>query len=249
MEYDQSLLLFMGTTGVSNYAKLPSWTPDSSNSNVISEIATWERYEASRNSKTSFHFSTDEQVLYVQGAVIDSIVTTHTEFADFPSCKDVHTFIQQLCMHLSPDICQEDYVALLMALFDKAWKAGHQAFPSLRNVIRRFLGLVSETVLGKGLAEAKFFAHNEMSKRLDRKVLFRTTQGRLGFSSQHISPDDAVVLLSGCKLPMIIRSDGEAWRIVAPAFVHSDGIMEGGLWKDDIELQEFGFFEKIAVTR
>ena len=40
---------------------------------------------------------------------------------------------------------------------------------------------------------------------------------------------------------MVFRPDGSSWEMIAPAFIHGDNIMEGGLWKDDMDLQEFMF--------
>ncbi|KZM26503.1 hypothetical protein ST47_g2407 [Ascochyta rabiei] len=241
INHDQSLRIVMGLTGTSNYPNLSSWTPDFSDSNSISQIASWDDHSASRDSQASFHFSADGKVLHTQGTVIDTVVTTYTAFTDSLTLKNTHIFNQQLRNHLSTDVRQEDYIALLGAVCTKHWETASRRYPALRGIIRRLLSLIKEDIVATSLAKGKQSVHNELSRALDRKVLFRTSHTRLGFASQHIQSDDTVVLLSGCRLPMIIRSQGEAWRVVAPAFIHSDSIMEGNLWKDDMELQEFAF--------
>jgi hypothetical protein len=58
-----------------------------------------------------------------------------------------------------------------------------------------------------------------LTQLLDRKVMFRTESGRLGFGSQHVRTGDAIVLLCGANLPMIVRPRGRKWAMIAPAYV------------------------------
>lgn len=80
-----------------------------------------------------------------------------------------------------------------------------------------------------------------LAMRLDQKILVGTHAHRLGLASKYAQVGDQIALLAGCNLPMVFRPDGSSWEMIAPAFIHGNNVMEGGLWKDDMDLQEFMF--------
>jgi hypothetical protein len=59
--------------------------------------------------------------------------------------------------------------------------------------------------------------------------MFRTKSGNhLGMAPYTIQIGDQIALFAGVNCPMVIRPQGEHFRLIAPAYVH--GIIYGGKW-------------------
>jgi hypothetical protein len=61
--------------------------------------------------------------------------------------------------------------------------------------------------------------------------LFITSEGYLGKGLKAIREGDLVALIAGVDLPMIIRKEGDLYRLKGPAYIH--GIMNGEKWPTD----------------
>lgn len=95
----------------------------------------------------------------------------------------------------------------------------------------------SETLICLAIqsSKGKFF-HSTASLNARQRAFFTTENGYMGLGSTDIRVDDYVALISGFKVPMVIRPEGSAWRVVGPTFMY--GIMHGELW-DASSLQRF----------
>ncbi|KAK7752516.1 hypothetical protein SLS62_005484 [Diatrype stigma] len=62
-------------------------------------------------------------------------------------------------------------------------------------------------------------------------ALFLLDNGYLGLAYRTCQEGDQVFLLAGSDWPFVLRQDGNAFRLVAPAYVY--GVMEGQLWPED----------------
>lgn len=62
-------------------------------------------------------------------------------------------------------------------------------------------------------------------------ALFFLDNGYIVMAYHTCQEDDQVYLLAGSDWPFILRPKGDAFRIVAPAFIH--GVMKGELWPED----------------
>ena len=77
----------------------------------------------------------------------------------------------------------------------------------------------------KGIHRSIIRFHKLVQTLLDRKVMFMTSDGRLGITSQAIQKRDSIVFLQGVNLPMVLRQHGfTKWHLVAPAYIY--GAME-----------------------
>jgi hypothetical protein len=60
--------------------------------------------------------------------------------------------------------------------------------------------------------------------RINRRM-FTTRDGYIGLGPKEMQPGDSIVLLSGGRLPFVLRPDGSSFRIVGDSYVH--GMMAG----------------------
>ncbi len=69
------------------------------------------------------------------------------------------------------------------------------------------------------------------------RKLFTTKKGTIGLGPRSMRPGDLVCILSGGRVPFIVRAEGSYFRLAGKSYVH--GLMEGQAVKDEIEIQEF----------
>jgi len=55
--------------------------------------------------------------------------------------------------------------------------------------------------------------------------IIETKKGYIGMASDRVRNGDAVCVLFGCLVPLIMRRDGDCWTLVQSSYVH--GLMEG----------------------
>ena len=72
---------------------------------------------------------------------------------------------------------------------------------------------------------------------------FTTDKGLLGLATRGVRPGDAVAILLGGDVPVILRpfrSDSEhpTYNLLCECFVQSDGVMRGDLIRTDLWLAE-----------
>lgn len=220
------------------------------------ETADWEAHKACGSSKAPSRFDYEAQMLSMRMLQIDIVDHEHVSFDEASLLEKEDTlpeYLRKPCTDLT-NLCEDQYLFWLECLALDLWeseegmsgfeqvvyfavkrKHGQQATPT--PVVRKFLKDDDES---KRLFQLKVSLQSLLSHRLDRKKLFQTRDGRLGLASMYIQIGDSVVLLEGCNLPMIVRPEGTKWRLIAPAWIPADGVMEGKLWKND-ELQAFTF--------
>lgn len=69
------------------------------------------------------------------------------------------------------------------------------------------------------------------------RKFFTTKKGTIGLGPRSMRPGDLVCILSGCRVPFILRAEGPNFRLVGESYVH--GLMEGQAVKDGLETHEF----------
>ncbi|KAK6858249.1 HET-domain-containing protein [Apiospora arundinis] len=67
-------------------------------------------------------------------------------------------------------------------------------------------------------------------------AFFALDTGHLGRAHHSCQLGDGIWLLAGCDWPLVLRRQGDSFRIVAPAYIV--GIMEGELWPEDEDTLE-----------
>jgi len=252
---DSSLRIFEGLTGSSKF-NLPSWCPDWSDHQHITKVTDWARYEASGLSAAQFDFQGQGLGLLVHGIRIDVVCQEHLIFAATSQLEEADTLRDTLTEPLEAPqkVPGDQYLDFLKCLFLDTWasESHMNRFDEIsrqmllnngrkgsKNGLAGMLGYRDGIVSGIGHLKTKFQLYIGLCRRLDRKTLFQTNGGRLGIASMHTKIGDSIVLLQGCNLPMVVRSEGNKWKLVAPAYVPADGIMNGKLWKLNGPLQSF----------
>ena len=71
------------------------------------------------------------------------------------------------------------------------------------------------------------------------RKFFTTKKGTIGLGPRSMRPGDLVCILSGGRVPFIVRVEGPYFRLIGESYVY--GLMEGEAVKDGIEIQEFVF--------
>jgi hypothetical protein len=65
----------------------------------------------------------------------------------------------------------------------------------------------------------------ESESSMLQRAMFRTSSHHLGLGPSTAETGDKIFLLSGSKVPLVLRQYGARWRVVGEAYVH--GIMYG----------------------
>lgn len=108
-----------------------------------------------------------------------------------------------------------------------ARKAGYPDVPTSdenHNVSRDANSLLYQASLGYVASHKKFFTTNKCA---------------IGLGPQSMRPGDVICILSGGRVPFIVRAEGSEFRLIGEAYVH--GLMEGQAVKNGVEMQEFVF--------
>jgi hypothetical protein len=259
VQTDRSLHIFEGLTGVSRCdLQLPSWSPDWSDHQHITRVAEWKNHKASGLSEAQPCIQGQE--LSACGLLVDAVYREHITFAATPLLVEANTLTEKLAepLHTRNDVPVHQYLGLLESLFLDTWKEERVPLNLRQDIHRKqmeseakggkqrsmLLGLLGRRVdqhSTEGFLKDSFTLHRGLCYTLDRKKLFETRDGRLGIASRSIEIGDSIVLLQGCNLPMVIRPAGNKWKLVAPAYLPADGIMDGKLWKPDGPLSCFSF--------
>lgn len=253
---DQSLRVFEGLTGVSSL-ELPGWSPDWSDHQHITKVAEWTDYKASGSSEAQPSIQGRE--LLIRGLLVDVVCQEHISFVATSFLGEGNTLAENLAEPLrDPSIVPvEAYLNLLEMLFLGIWENEDVRSPrdyahwtwvqndakrrTAKKTVCRLIVYRNDKEFTEGVIKRSFILHADLCRRLDRKKLFQTRDGRLGIASRSIKSGDSIVLLQGCNLPMVVHPEGTKWKLIAPAYLPADGIMEGNLWKPDGPLSCFSF--------
>lgn len=253
---DRSLRVLEGLTGESNF-NLPSWSPDWSDHQHITNVAEWTDHKASGSSETQFSISGSELVTY--GLIVDIVRQEHIAFAATSFLVEADTLAESLIEPLRDpsNVPTELYLDLLEKMFLNIWGKSYIRNPrdyahrewvqndaekrTDKRTVCRLIGYRYDKEPTEAVIKRSALLHANLCRRLDRKTLFQTRDGRLGIASRNIKTGDSIVLLQGCNLPMVVRAERNEWKLVAPAYITADGIMDGKLWKSNGSLQSFSF--------
>ena len=69
------------------------------------------------------------------------------------------------------------------------------------------------------------------------RKFFTTQKGTIGLGPRSMRPGDLVCILSGGRVPFIVRAEGPYFRLIGESYVY--GLMADEAVKDGIEIQEF----------
>jgi hypothetical protein len=253
---DRNFRVFEGLTGCFTY-DLPSWSPDWSDHNHITKVAEWNDYKASDLSEAQF--SVHGRQLFAHGLRIDVVYQEHITFATTSFLIEADTLAKSLAEPLRnlSSVMKGQYLDLLGKLFldiwgdlqtrytrdyaHRIWVQNDAEKTTDKKAVRRLIGYRSQTDTAKGVIKHCTILHAGACRKLDRKKLFQTRNGHLGIASKSIKSGDSIVLLQGCNLPMVIRPEGTNWKLITPAYLPADGIMDGKLWRADGPLECFSF--------
>ncbi|KAB2099712.1 hypothetical protein AG0111_0g12040 [Alternaria gaisen] len=253
---DQSLRVLEGLTGVSSL-ELPSWSPDWSDHQHINKVAEWTDHNASGSSEAQPSIRGRE--LLARGQFIDLVYQEHVTFAATSSLLEANNLAESLAEPLRDpsNLPVERYLYLLETLFlsiwnnedlrtatDNAhctWVKNDAKKRAKKHTVRGLIGYRNDGEFTKGFIKRSVILHAGLCYRLDRKKLFQTRDGRLGIASEAVKSGDSIVLLQGCNLPMVVRPEGTKWKLIVPAYLPADGIMDGKLWRSDGPLGCFSF--------
>jgi hypothetical protein len=256
IQTDRSLHIFEGLTGFSDL-NLPSWSPDWSEPQHIEKVAEWIDHKAGGSSEARPFFYGRE--LLTSGLLIDVVCQEHMIFAATSFLAEANTLAKSLAepLHDLSNVPVEQYLDLLEELFLNIWGNMDGRSPrdyahwkwvqndakkrTDKKTVCRLIGYRNDGEFTEGFIKHSVILHAGLCHRLDRKKLFGTQRGRLGIASEAVKSGDSIVLLQGCNLPMIVRPEGDKWKLVAPAYVPADGIMDGKLWRPDGPFEPFTF--------
>jgi hypothetical protein len=71
----------------------------------------------------------------------------------------------------------------------------------------------------------------EVGRRIAGRRLIRTQAGYIGLAVQGAEVGDYVALFKGARMPFVIRSEPDGWRLVGNSYVH--GVMHSECWQAD----------------
>lgn len=92
IRHDRSLMLLSSLTGESSIENLPSWVPDWSNNDVISEIAEWDEKRTLGQDRWNGRILDDDTRLETDGRIIDTICRI---FSKYPEHYSLRTLADQ----------------------------------------------------------------------------------------------------------------------------------------------------------
>ena len=86
-----------------------------------------------------------------------------------------------------------------------------------------------------------FLLHRDHLHTEQPLELFATSGGMLGIATHPVAESDVIVLLKGCRLPVVLHSTGDAWAFKGVCMVY--GIMQAELLQiwDELDLREERF--------
>jgi hypothetical protein len=220
-------------------------------------VAEWTDHKASGSSEAQPCILKRE--LLIHGLIVDVVYQEHTTFAATSFLVKADNLAGSLTEPLRDlsNVLEEQYLGLLEKLFLDLW--GNLDGRSSRDychwkwvqndaekrtdkkAVCRLIGYRIDKECTQAIIKHTPILHANLCRRLDRKKLFQTRDGRFGIASSSIKSGDSIVLLQGCNLPMVVRPDSNKWKLVAPAYLPADGIMDGKLWKPDGPLSCFSF--------
>ncbi|KAI1266844.1 heterokaryon incompatibility protein-domain-containing protein [Xylariaceae sp. FL1019] len=214
-------------------------------------------YMASGQSKTAVYRHT-AGTLTVQGRFMGDIQTklasTPIGIEDVENMVRFRDFMSKTClawvklidsMEAHPTGHDPDTVAIGTILFHFRNMGQNTTverhFPNWLDVMRHANNIDNQTKLMKGSDEHIVFG-SSIEDRIPREVqqkvnelanyaMLSLSSGYLGIAFHTCQEGDRLALLAGSDVPFLLRPRGNAFRVVAPAYVH--GMMQGELWPEN----------------
>ena len=235
------------------FHKLPSWVPD---------YSVWQRhtvlgapirvshlkYRAAGHKPFSARWTEGSELLAVDGFCQDEIETVSEEALE----RDVQTTaIISQWLQLVESLIRNGALGI-----DAFWRTligdqGRHIYPAPEQYGRHFENYLAHAAARKAgypgvpRSQEKLTVSEKANPLLQQAVLgyvapyrklFTTKKGTIGLGPRSMKPGDLVCILSGGRVPFIVRAEGSYFRLVGESYVH--GLMEGQAIKDGIEFQE-----------
>ena len=249
----ESLDIICASKHPQKQASLPSWVPDWSNmrERTAGLLPSFEHdpyqygkyvYRASGNTKPNARFLRDDQVLSVSGVLFDTIVGMGGWANDFQGLIVLLGPWKELALGPNLERKRDEYVVggeSMLDAFNRTitadkTRSGRKAQRGQRG-LEVFTGEEHDVPdsyrSNQGLSNEErrlFWQEDSMQAialRASRRRLIVTKKGYLGLGPINAQLGDAVVVILGLSVPVVLRRTDETWHFVGEAFV--TGIMDG----------------------
>ena len=248
-EKSLSLLSVVEDISERQISNLPFWVPDYSvwQSQVIfgypiSRI----QYRAAGASEVSVRWTVGSSVLAVDGLQYDEVEEVSSN--SFGNTQ-MHKEIVLEWLHVAEPLIRKGITGI-----DAFWRTllgdcDRDACPAPKkwaNHFARYLMLISSedvsTYWATGrVGDTKSGTASVFQASLEyvawRRRFFTTRKGHLGLGPRSMKPGDHVCILSGGRVPFLLRKDGIHHRFVGESYIH--GLMKGEAWDQEVDRKEF----------
>ena len=236
------------------FHELPSWVPD---------YSVWQRhtvlgasirvghlnFRAARHTPFSARWTEGSQLLAVDGFCQDKVDTVSDKALEHRA-QDTNTVFQWL--QLAEPLIRGGTLSI-----DAFWRTligdqGRHIYPAPEQYGVHFESYLTHASARKdGYPGVPTFNENDTASRDANSLLYQASLGyvaphrkffttkkcAIGLGPRSMRPGDVVCILSGGRVPYIVRAEGSEFRLVGEAYVH--GLMEGQAVKNGAEMQEF----------
>jgi Heterokaryon incompatibility protein (HET) len=246
----KTLLQFAGMEA--QYSHLPSWIPNWSISDRAPTLtAINEQFKAGANTKLQFDMSSNPNILFLKGFLIDSVSSLGTRFDD--SSIATEEYFQELEWITSTLAKYSSPNELLFRVPVGDLKKHHEnaigVYPSnltlydsyvaLRKLLRQAHPNQDRSLDIQKLEEAaepfRATARHFHGVNGARRRFCITRRGYLGVVSQIAEVGDVLCILSGMQVPFLLRENTEragAYCVVGEVYIH--GLMYGEAFEDGV---------------
>ena len=248
-EKSLSLLSVVEDISERQISNLPFWVPDYSvwQSQVIfgyplSRI----QYRAAGASEVSVRWTAESSVLAVDGLHYDEV--EHVSSSSFNDTR-MHKEIVLEWLHMAEPLIRKGITSV-----DAFWRTllgdcDRDAYPAPKkwaNHFARYLKLISredDTTYWatNWVGDTKSGAASVFQASLEyvawRRRFFTTRKGHIGLGPLSMKPGDHVCILSGGRVPFLLRKNGIHHRFVGESYIH--GLMKGEVWDQEVDREEF----------
>jgi len=137
------------------------------------------------------------------------------------------------------DLDEEDDEEAKLAQAKRAFPSVLRWFLNRDQMLRHQAGLFARWRLQSQVETVYDFLHL-VCDQVGGSTLFQTNTGHFGNGFGKVKQHDAIALLTGCDFPVILRKDGENWRLIGRAIVFD--VETGHAWRQRVQPSEMQTF-------
>jgi hypothetical protein len=228
---------------------LPSWAP-CWNATPIKYFSEQE-FNAANDSSVIYEESGESQCLRVKGKRVDAVKHTNEipgrlEYTDL-ECTRLWRQWSDLAFSLQSYPTGESIASALMhtLCFGNNVKHTRLVPGEYQETFNAWIKILKsadplETVARDLFSDQTAYTYAHRASFITwARTLIVTSNSYLATVPVNVSPGDEIVILSGCRLPFVLRATGDKFKLVGPCYVH--GIMDGeafpkeGAGSEDLE--------------